>query len=77
MVGKAMHNNHTTNLTDRHGVAVMDRPAAAVFVDEPDSCPICDGRGWTWDAWGGDPCPIGYRGFPPAAIAAHAREVRR
>lgn len=68
--------------TDRHGVAVMDRPAAEVFVDEPDTCPICNGRGWTWESDMSDPdgggypetCPVAYQtpelhGQPPMTVS--------
>ena len=53
--------------TDRHGVAVMDRPPGEVFADEPETCPICNGRGFTWEMDMDDPDGGGYPETCPVA----------
>ena len=61
-------NRREYSTKDRHGVAVMERPPVETFLgyDDDGACPICDGRGFTWemdmeDPDGGglpEPCPL-------------------
>lgn len=76
--------NRREYTTDRHGVAVMERPPVETFLgsDDDGTCPICGGRGWTWemdmsDPDGGglpEPCPLAEQtpelhGQPPVTAA--------
>lgn len=60
---------------DRHGLPALPDDYAAYLLNPHRDCPCCDGQSGWWDPWGGEICPVGYSGFPPAALAEHAAKA--
>lgn len=70
-----MHRHYTTHRNggdnDRHGLPQLTGSIEEIEAGMQAGCPVCDGRGWTWEAdptdpdGGGLPCPCPLAGqFP-------------